>query len=99
MSKLDLLRQQREARFALEAKAVPKAGKVFDMHRGQVAGKLVGPPAGQNPQARADEGRPRAKVGRPRIGNRDKTLAATKPWEALGMSERTWYRRQREKRG
>jgi hypothetical protein len=38
-----------------------------------------------------------AKTGRPRIEDRDKTLAATKPWLKLGMSERTWYRRQREK--
>ena len=36
--------------------------------------------------------------GRPRIGDSHKTLKATKPWAALGMSERTWYRRQREKR-
>ena len=38
-----------------------------------------------------------SKTGRPRIEDRDKTLAATKPWLKLGMSERTWYRRQREK--
>jgi hypothetical protein len=30
--------------------------------------------------------------------DRDKTLAATKPWEAAGMSRRTWYRRQAEQR-
>ena len=38
------------------------------------------------------------KRGRPRIEDRGKTLAATRPWEALGMSERTWYRRQAERR-
>jgi len=25
-----------------------------------------------------------------------KTLAATKPWEALGMSRRTWFRRKKD---
>lgn len=35
------------------------------------------------------------KVGRPRIEDRDKTLAALKPWCALGMSESTWRRRLR----
>lgn len=33
------------------------------------------------------------KRGRPRIGE----PAAKQPWKALGMSERTWYRRQKEK--
>ena len=36
--------------------------------------------------------------GRPRLENRDKTLRATKPWVADGMSERTWFRRRAEKR-
>lgn len=36
--------------------------------------------------------------GRPRLEDRDKTLRATKPWVKAGMSERTWYRRQAEKR-
>lgn len=38
------------------------------------------------------------RIGRPRIEVAHKTLAATKPWAALGMSERTWFRRQAEKR-
>ena len=38
------------------------------------------------------------KVGRPRIEDQDKTLAATKPWLALGMSRATWYNRQAEQR-
>jgi hypothetical protein len=38
------------------------------------------------------------KFQKPRIEERHKTLAATKPWEALGMSRRTWYRRQKERR-
>ena len=34
--------------------------------------------------------------GRPLLENVGVTLASTKPWEALGMSRRTWYRRQQE---
>lgn len=37
------------------------------------------------------------KRGRPRLEDRDKTLRATKPWLAAGMSRSSWYRRQREK--
>lgn len=38
------------------------------------------------------------KTGRPRIEDRAKTIEARKPWLKLGMSRRTWYRRQAEKR-
>lgn len=34
---------------------------------------------------------PKGKLGRPRIGE-----VRGKPWEALGMSRATWYRRRRE---
>ena len=40
----------------------------------------------------------RARTGRPRIEDRARTIEARKPWLALGMSRRTWYRRQAEKR-
>lgn len=33
--------------------------------------------------------------GRPKKGEEDKTLRATRPWEAEGISMRTWYRRQK----
>jgi hypothetical protein len=36
------------------------------------------------------------KTGRPLAKDADKTLMATKPWEAEGMSRRTWYRRQKK---
>lgn len=39
------------------------------------------------------------KTGRPRLEDRDKTNEARKPWEALGMSKRTWYRRRAEGKG
>ena len=37
------------------------------------------------------------KVGRPLDSEKGKTLTATQPWVAAGMSRRTWYRRQAEK--
>jgi hypothetical protein len=98
MSKLEQLRALRETVRALETKTVPTADKVFDVHAGKVAGELVGAVASAKPQARADEGSTRVKVGRPRIGHKTKTLEYTKPWLAEGMSRATWYRRQKEKR-
>jgi hypothetical protein len=41
---------------------------------------------------------PPIRKGRPRIEDRDKTIEASAPWVALGMSRRSWYRRQAEKR-
>jgi hypothetical protein len=38
------------------------------------------------------------RIGRPRIEERHKTNEARQPWLALGMSKRTWYRRQAERR-
>jgi len=40
----------------------------------------------------------RRKTGRPRIEDIGRTIEARKPWLKLGMSRRTWYRRQAEKR-
>jgi hypothetical protein len=39
------------------------------------------------------------RVGRPRLEDKGNTLAATRPWEALGMSRRSWFRREKERRG
>lgn len=36
---------------------------------------------------------PPVKRGRPRAGDRGETLAVTKPWEAHGISQATYYRR------
>ena len=36
--------------------------------------------------------------GRPRIGEEGRTLKALAPWKALNMSERTWYRREAERK-
>ena len=38
------------------------------------------------------------KKGRPRIEDRAHTIEGRQPWLTLGMSRRTWYRRQAEKR-
>jgi hypothetical protein len=38
------------------------------------------------------------KTGRPLPKDRDHTNEARQPWLKLGMSRRTWYRRQAEKR-
>ena len=35
---------------------------------------------------------------KPLAKDSDKTLMATKPWDAEGMSRRTWYRRRAEAR-
>lgn len=48
-------------------------------------------------EALACPGPRETKRGRPLAKDRDKTLTATKPWVAEGISERTWYRRQKEK--
>jgi predicted GIY-YIG superfamily endonuclease len=37
-------------------------------------------------------------TGRPRLGEEHKTIEFNKPWEAAGISRRTWYARQAEKR-
>ena len=34
--------------------------------------------------------------GRPRLENVSTTLVATRPWDALGMSRASWFRRQKE---
>lgn len=49
---------------------------------------------GSNPSLEVP--RPETRRGRPLRRDRDKTLAALKPWEPLGMSERTYYRRKAE---
>lgn len=58
-------------------------------------------PAQNAPERPAEDGeraghKTSPRRGRPRIEDRDKTLKATKPWVAAGMSERSWYRRRAE---
>lgn len=101
MAKADDLRAMRERKFAPAKPAKTSRGGVESRHAAQhdvdtaqadVSG--IRSRAGVAPGPR-DEKKP--KRGRPRLEDRDKTLAARKPWAALGMSESTWRRRQAEK--
>lgn len=40
----------------------------------------------------------RRKPGRPRTEDRHKTIEAQKPWDRMGISRRTWFRRRERKR-
>ena len=53
-------------------------------------------PAAIGVPAPCGEPKPR-KAGRPRIEDIASTIEAQKPWLALGMSRRTWFRRQAER--
>ena len=82
MSKSDWLREQRETKSSGGGgnQSVPTTGAVL----------------GQEPvnMARVQAPRPlEAKRGRPLDVDKAKTLMATKPWVAAGLSRRTWYRR------
>lgn len=44
----------------------------------------------------AKRGPKKGNGGGPRKGEEARTLRQTKPWEAEGISARTWYRRQKE---
>jgi hypothetical protein len=50
------------------------------------------------PRSLGTRGPKKGRGGRPRRGEEDKTLAATKPWAAEGISESTWYRRKKQPR-
>ncbi len=102
MSKADDLRAMRERRFGA------KPAKGSTRRPGQRAANAIVPsepgPILGYPNLRESQGllgRPprgtKPKRGRPRLEDRHKTLAALKPWAALGMSESTWRRRLAEK--
>lgn len=63
---------------AQDRKTPPKAPRSIPP---QIEGELLG-------------GKQSRKRGRPLAKDRANTLAALKPWNDLGMSRRTWYRRQ-----
>ena len=52
--------------------------------------------AGVAPSPR--EPKPKYRGGRPIKGRERETIRAREPWKADGVSERTWWRRQKEKR-
>jgi hypothetical protein len=62
------------------------------------AKRLIKAPGKATDGGTAGETAPKVRKGRPRLEDRAKTLAATKPWDAAGMSRSSWYKRQAEKR-
>jgi hypothetical protein len=92
MSKEDELRRMKEERWlSLTKKASARLPTV------SVARKSSG--LSSTDMATDDRSVPTVvRRGRARLEHRGLTIAATKPWLKLGMSERTWYRRRREKR-
>ena len=98
MSKLEQIRALRESRLKSSrggvgghASSLPKVG-------GADPRKRNGPPAGVESGRRETAHKPiKRKAGRPRLEDVKKTLTATKPWAAAGMSRATWYKRQAEK--
>ena len=95
-SKADALRAMREAKFSPAKSSDGRAeSRSAEKKTGYLQDRrpvVISPGAGVAP------GPSETKRGRPLARDRDKTLAALKPWEAEGMSRRTWYRRQREGR-
>lgn len=101
MSKLEQLQALREAkssRGGVESRHARPAQRshvasALRLEKGAAGG------TGNAPSQAGVASSPReTKRGRPRIEDVAKTLQATKPWVAAGMSERTWYRRRAEKR-
>lgn len=100
VSKTDQLRAMRELRMAKAHRPNPfedaaRGRDILPSSRGEaLKGKqpLMAPrPAPPVPrEAKLAFRKPLAK-------DAAKTLAATKPWEAEGLSRRTWYRRQKER--
>lgn len=86
MGKVDDVRRLRETRAARKNSARRPAPRSAKLER----------PAKPAKAAKTTAFKPR--VGRPRIEDRDKTLAATKPWDKLKMSRASWYRRQQEQK-
>lgn len=86
-------KRESDAAIAKPGRKAGKAAKDMKARASRVAaGRTVAKAAGAKASAA------KVKRGRPRIGEEKKTIAARKPWIALKMSERTWWRRQSEKR-
>ena len=97
--KEDQLRAFRESRFG------SRAGKQVVVNHGPDAGNDQADEIKKQPRdsksrhgvkALGSRGPKPGHGGRPRLGEDDKTLKKTQPWKALGMSQRTWYRRRAE---
>ena len=86
MGKLDEIRALREGRHSSRGRAVksvePHKGTISKDGEARAAEVATGPREAIKPR-----------LGRPRIEDKAKTLTATKPWVAAGMSRATWYNR------
>jgi hypothetical protein len=81
-----------------DIKAAPKKGRPrIAGASGVVDADVVPSSAVTRLSARPEGSLLRVRKGRPRIEDKGKSFEATKPWEALGMSRRTWYKRRKEK--
>jgi hypothetical protein len=111
MTKLAMLRAQREAAFEQPAvstappSTVSKQSQNGVRSHGADEGKAGRPEierAGTHPFDQWAGTTPlisqtKSHIGRPRIEDRQQTLAATRPWEVAGMSRSTWFRRQAQR--
>ena len=89
-SKLDQLRLLREGHFSRRTSGRSASAPVVGALS---SNSLSIPVATRSPVASIA-----ISIGRPRLGQEKSTLKATEPWKAQGMSRRTWFRRQAEKR-
>src|SRR5208282_5804790 len=101
MSKIDQLREMREsnasAPIAKPARKTKPVKQIRKRTAKTITAKLVA--LGKSVPLAAWDGFQQVsgrRAGRPRLGSEASTLAATKPWEKLGMSRRSWFRRQKE---
>lgn len=93
-SKADALRAMREANYAAKSSRGGGESRPAAQDR-QLRVPVV---AGLPPEAVVARGPREAKSAfrKPLAKDAHKTLMATKPWEAEGLSRRTWYRRKKE---
>jgi hypothetical protein len=105
MSKIDQLRALREAkssRGGVESRHAGRQTQAGPRMTSDVKNGLAKPLSPNREQpltslAGVASGPREAKPGRPLDVDKAKTLTATKPWAAAGLSRRTWYRRRSEK--
>ena len=84
-----------------EAKKAKKKGKTVVKVKATPRKKKGRPPIGDGiafTSASHPVAHHMVRRGRPRLEDAGSTLAAIRPWEGLGMSRRTWFRREAEKR-
>ena len=105
MGKTEELRAMREAQSAptenIDTSDIPEAGVEFFKKA-----KILEPETSESvPKAKKRKGfveplvPPRTRTGRPPSSESHLTNEAQKPWEAQGISRRTWYRLRSKKRG